>query len=159
MTNNNAPFIKDLQSQLVRHFLAGHRKWSENDLSIALAGGPKIDAPEVQAVLRDWEKQGAIELIGSGDCYFEIIKPFPGSMEVTDEKIKTSLNVLQARLNRFFSEGHLRWSKKDVQCHLEPGIQLENERLQSIFRDWEKQGVIRLVRNTDIYWEVLKPFP
>lgn len=152
------PFVDLLKNRLTKSFLSGKTKWSKDDLSIATAGGPRIDSPELLAVLKEWESQGIIRVTDTQLAFLEILQPFPEHLNSTDEKIRLSLNGIKARVNRFFSEGDQVWSKEALRHHLEPGVSIDETQIQSELRRWQDEGFIEFIGRDDVYFKVRKEF-
>jgi hypothetical protein len=76
-----------------------------------------------------------------------------------DTAIRNLLDIAKAGIDRFYSEGYVRWSRENFQRLLGHKVDIEDPCIQSALRAWEEIGVIRLVGQDDCYIEVLKPFP
>jgi len=66
-----------------------------------------------------------------------------------------AISVLIAAINRFYGEGMVYWSKKNLNIIL----QKENTEIFNVlktFKDWETKGFIQLIGDDDKYIKVLK---
>lgn len=82
------------------------------------------------------------------------------SLEKIDDRIiQEFLDVLKARIDRFFFECDPKWPKKDIIKHMRIPLDLNDPRIQKVFREWEKAGIIRFKGEDECYFEVLKCFP
>lgn len=60
---------------------------------------------------------------------------------------------------RFFADGSTKWSKKDLYGLLHPrdeSHELESKRVQTILKELENEGYIKLFYKDEFYLEVLK---
>lgn len=78
---------------------------------------------------------------------------------LTDKEIAYLLGVAEAGIDKFWSEGSYEWSKENFSIVLHNRVDLEDVRIQTALRAWEKDGVIQFVGREDVYFRVLKPFP
>lgn len=74
---------------------------------------------------------------------------------MSEDSIPDFSKKARAGINRFFDEGFTRWPKNKLSV-LFDNRPLETEEIQAILTSWEKSGFIRLRKNTDVYFEVLK---
>jgi hypothetical protein len=156
---NDVEFTEHLKTQMTHSFLAGGVNWSKDQLSIATAGGPRIDSPEVTEKLLGWERQGFIRIRNTSSIYFEILRPFPDVLQLTNEKVAILLDVAAAGIDKSWSEGLYEWSREGFNGLLHHRINPEDSRVLAALREWEKAGVIHFVGREDVYFKVLKPFP
>jgi|GEM_PF-2897929 hypothetical protein len=74
------------------------------------------------------------------------------------EYISKSLDVIKAGIERFYSEGYIKWSKKNFLNLFNEDIDINDPELISILQEWEKNGIIRFVGKNEVFIEVLKTF-
>ena len=68
------------------------------------------------------------------------------------------LEMLAAGFRRFYSEGYSRWSKDKVIGAINPSGEfrgIDDSEVQSILKELESKGLIRLQYGNDCYLEVL----
>ncbi|MGE3683325.1 MAG: hypothetical protein AB7G93_16495 [Bdellovibrionales bacterium] len=66
--------------------------------------------------------------------------------------------TLQAGFRRFYSEGYSKWSKDKVVAAISPAEKardINEPEVQSVLKELEKRGLIRLYFEDDCYLEVL----
>lgn len=76
-----------------------------------------------------------------------------------EDDIQRTLNILAAGINRFYTEGYVRWSRENVQKVLGDKINIESPCVQSALQAWAKAGIIHLLRTEEEYFVVLRPLP
>lgn len=68
------------------------------------------------------------------------------------------LEMLDAGFRRFYGEGYLKWSKDKVIAAINPrgeNRDIDDQEVQSILKELESGGLIRLKYDEDCYLEVL----
>ncbi len=69
------------------------------------------------------------------------------------------VEIMKAGIDRFYSEGYVRWSRINFEKLLQPELTPNDPKVQELLHEWEKMGVIRVVGTDDCYIEILKQFP
>lgn len=80
-----------------------------------------------------------------------------GSMSNVD--VRKRLRILKRGIDRFFSEGYVRWSKNDLQKTLGFDLDVDDDRITFTLLAWQDAGIINLVSSEECILEILKPFP
>lgn len=74
------------------------------------------------------------------------------------EDFSESLDVIKAGIERFYSEGYIKWSKKNFLKLFNEDIDINDPEIISVLEEWEKNGIIRFVGKDEVFIEVLKTF-
>ncbi len=69
--------IEIMKAGIERFYSEGYTRWSRINFEKVLQPGLRSNDPRVQELLREWEKTGVIRIVGTEDCYIEILKQFP----------------------------------------------------------------------------------
>jgi hypothetical protein len=69
--------VKIVKAGIDRFYSEGYTRWSRVNFEKLLQPEPTPNDPRVQELLREWEKTGVIRVVGTDDCYIEILKQFP----------------------------------------------------------------------------------
>ena len=77
------------------------------------------------------------------------------SHKIDHQHANELIEVLRLRINRFYSEGFVSWSKSQLAVELDGAIDLEDSDLQAALQDWDRNGAIKLHREESLYLEVL----
>jgi len=57
-----------------RFYDEGHYKWTKRSFEDFFDGKIPLSNPQVQSKLKEWEKNGAIRVVGKEDCYIEVLR-------------------------------------------------------------------------------------
>jgi len=80
--------------------------------------------------------------------------------ENTDQsKFDEGIRILKAGMDRFYTEGALKWTPEAVSGSMHHAITLDDPRFVAILKQWENEGYIKYVNSEDCLFEILKPFP
>ena len=79
-----------------------------------------------------------------------------GVMKIMKQSRPDSIEIAKAGINRFWDEGYTKWPRAKLQS-LFLNKSLDGDQVQEAFSDWENEGYIRIILESDVYIEVLKP--
>ena len=67
------------------------------------------------------------------------------------EDFSENWDVIKAGIERFYSEGYIKWSKKNFLKLFSKDVDINDPAIISVLKEWEKNGIIRFVGKDEVY--------